>query len=200
MIDYDAEIERVLDGPPGKLAFRALCAAVGRAGSPPDLISRCDERLASWPDAEREAPWSWLAALDAGHTKPTWRLVRSLAPKSGHCGTVDPLLPDPRTRPEVRGVTHLDLGWFAREQLAALAETMDHWDDLRSIRVGGLFDDDGELLAKLAGNAAVTRLVSLELVSVREDLWHFEKPPSARRPCRRGSCATPACGHPTWCT
>ncbi|MET9458485.1 hypothetical protein ABZY05_25965 [Streptomyces canus] len=47
MIDYDAEIERILDGPPSKLAFRALCAALVRAGSPAGLVSQCHERLAS---------------------------------------------------------------------------------------------------------------------------------------------------------
>ncbi|MGP4083502.1 hypothetical protein [Streptomyces sp. KR55] len=176
MIDYDAEIERILGGPPSKLAFRALCAALVRAGSPRDLVSRCDERLASWPDVLREAPWSWLAALNAGYTKPTWQLVRSLAPQSARIGTVDPPLPDPRSRSEVRGVAHLDLGWYARDHLAALVETMDHWENLRSIQVAGLTDMDGELLAKLADNAAVTRLESLNLVSVREDMWHFEKP------------------------
>ncbi|WP_425248080.1 hypothetical protein [Streptomyces sp. NEAU-NA10] len=185
MIDYDTEVERVLDGPPSKLAFRALCAALARAGSPPELVSLCDRRLASWPDAVREAPWSWLAALNAGYTKPTWQLVRSLAPQSARNGIVDPALPDPRSQPEVRGVTHLDLGWYASDHLAALAETMDHWENLRSIRIAGLTGMDGELLAKLAGKPAVRRIESLSLVSVREDMWHFEKPsfrPPAGRP------------------
>ncbi|TWP53618.1 hypothetical protein FKR81_02295 [Lentzea tibetensis] len=177
MIDYEAEIERLLSGPPSKLAFRALCAAVGRSGSPHDLVPRCAERLASWPDAVREAPWSWLAALDAGHSKPTWPLVRSLALRSTHNGTLDPALPDPRSQPEVRGVTHLDLGWFASDHLAALVETMGHWDDLRAIETGGLTDMDDELLAKLAGNPAITRIESLNLVTARENMWHFEKPP-----------------------
>lgn len=177
MIDYDAEIERILDGPPSKLAFRALCAALGRAGSPSDLVSRCDERLASWPDEAREAPWSWLAALDAGHTKPTWQLVRSLALQSARCGVLDPPLPDPRVHSEVRGVTHLDLGWYASEQLAALVATLDHWDNLRSIQIAGLTGSDGEVLDELAANAALARFESLNLVSVQEDMWHFTKPP-----------------------
>ncbi|MGW2858171.1 hypothetical protein ACWDAZ_42765, partial [Streptomyces sp. NPDC001215] len=187
MIDYDAEVERILDGPPSKLAFRALCAALGRAGSPSDLVSLCNERLSSWPDVVREASWSWLAALDAGYTKPTWLLVRSLALQSARSGTLDPALPDPRSQSEVRGVTHLDLGWYASDHLAALVESLDHWNNLRSIRIAGLTDVDGELLVELADNAAITRIESLDLVSVREDMWHFKKPPFrplAARPWR----------------
>lgn len=187
MIDYDDEIEQILDGPPSKLAFRALCAAVGRAGAPQNLVSFCDERLASWPDTVREAPWSWLAALDAGYSKPVWPLVRSLALSTERCGLRDAALPDPRRHPEVRGVTHLDLGWFAREQLTALVETTDHWDGLRSVQVGYLTDGDAELVARLAAAPAVARLESLSLLSVREDMWHFGKPPfrpSAGRPWR----------------
>jgi hypothetical protein len=67
--EVEVEVERILDGPPSKIAFRALCAALGRAGSPRHLVSLCGERLASWPDAMREAPWSWLAALEAGHAE-----------------------------------------------------------------------------------------------------------------------------------
>lgn len=187
MIDDGAEVERILDGPPGRLAFRALCAAVGRAGDPQSLVSFCDERLASWPDEVREAPWSWLAALDAGHSKPGWPLVRSLAPDSARCGLRDAALADPRRHPEVRGVTRLDLGWFATDRLTALVETMDHWDGLRSVQVGYLTDRDAELVARLAASPAVARLESLSLLSVREDMWHFGKPPfrpSAGRPWR----------------
>lgn len=177
MIDYGDEVERIMGGPPSKLAFRALCAALGRTGSPEGLVSLCNERLTSWPDLAREATWSWLAALDAGYTKPTWPLVRSLALGSGPLGTLDPALPDPRSRSEVRGVTHLNLGWYASDHLAALVETIEHWDNLRAIQVAGLIDRDGELLAKLAGSAAITRIESLNLVSIQEDMWHFEKPP-----------------------
>lgn len=181
MIDYDAgaeaEVERILGGPPSKVAFRALCAALDRAGSPQHLVSLCDERLASWPDVVREAPWSWLAALDAGYSKPAWPLVRSLALSSARCGTLDAALPDPRAQLQVRGVTHLDLGWFACDQLTALVETMDHWDSLRSIQVCGLTESDDKLVAKLASTAAITRLESLNLISVQEDMWHFGKPP-----------------------
>ncbi|MFD5016046.1 leucine-rich repeat domain-containing protein [Streptomyces chartreusis] len=177
MIDFGAEIEQVLDGPPSRLAFRAVCAALLRAGCPERLVSRCEERLASWPDEVREAPWSWLAALKADHSKPTWRLVRALAPQSVRNGTVDPALPDPRSCAEVRGVTRLDLGWYASEQLEVLAATLDHWKNLRSVRIGGLTGSDGELVARIAGHDALTRLESLSLVGVDEDMWHFEKPP-----------------------
>ncbi|MEU9024587.1 hypothetical protein [Actinomadura sp. NPDC048394] len=183
MIDNDAEgegeveVERILDGPPSKIAFRALCAALGRAGSPRHLVSLCGERLASWPDAMREAPWSWLAALEAGHSKPVWPLVRSLTLNSARCGTLDAALPDPHAQPEVRGVTHLDFGWFAGDQLTALAETLDRWGGLRSIRFRGLTESDEESVAKLAGTAGIARLESLNLVDVREDMWHFGKPP-----------------------
>lgn len=177
MIDYDAEVERVLGGPPGKQAFRALCAVLARADNPESLVSLCDERLAAWPDAVREAPWSWLAALDAGYPKPTWPLVRSLALRSAHLGTSDLALPDPRSCAEVRAVSQLDLGWFASDRLAELVETLDQWDSLRSIQIAGLTQLDGDVVAKLAGHAALARLESLNLVTAQENVWHFEKPP-----------------------
>lgn len=71
----------------------------------------------------------------------------------GAGGVLDAALPDPRSRSEVRGVTHLDLGWYASDGLAALVETMEYWEDLRSIQVGGLTDMDGALLTRLAGRA-----------------------------------------------
>jgi hypothetical protein len=95
VIDYDAEIERIAGGPPGKVAFRALCALICRAGNPPELVAWCEERIASWPDEEREAPWSWLAALKAGYSRPGWALARSLAPNALRCGVADVALPDP---------------------------------------------------------------------------------------------------------
>ncbi|MDA3649080.1 hypothetical protein LZ318_15480 [Saccharopolyspora indica] len=162
-------VEQILEGPPSKLAFRALCAALDHADSPPDL--------ASWPDAVREAPWSWLAALDSGRSKPTWPLVRSLVLEPTRSGVRKLPLPDPRTQPEVRGVTHLDLGSYAGDQLAALAETAASWANLRSVRVDGLTDEDAGSLAELAGTRLVAQLESLDLISLHDDVRNFEKPP-----------------------
>jgi hypothetical protein len=106
---------------------------IERADGSPELVASCEERIAAWPDAEREAPWSWLAALEAGYSRPGWPLVRSLAPNSLRCGTADVALPDPRIHPEVRNVARIDIGWFGRDRLAALIETIDHWDGLRSV-------------------------------------------------------------------
>ncbi len=103
--------------------------------------------------------------------------MRALAPQSVRNGTVDPALPNPRSCAEVRGVTRLDLGRYASEQLEVLAATLDHWENLRSVRIGGLTGSDGELVARIAGHDALTRLESLSLVGVDEDMWHFEKPP-----------------------
>jgi hypothetical protein len=105
------EVEQALRGTPSKLAFRALCAAADA-----DLVSYCDEQLASWPDELREAPWSWLAALESGFTKPVWPLVRSLDLGRAHVGLRRLGLPDPR-RPEMRAVTRLVLGFLDQEQL-----------------------------------------------------------------------------------
>ncbi|GAA3955656.1 hypothetical protein GCM10023085_42810 [Actinomadura viridis] len=177
MIEYAAEVERILGGPPGKVAFRALCAALEREESPPDLIALCDERLGGWPDEVREAPWSWLAALEAGYSKAVWPLVRALDLRSERCGIRAAALPDPRMRAEVRSVTHLNLGLFAREQLSVLADSMEHWPELRSVHVGFITDHDADLVAALGRGSAVTRLESLNLLDVWEDLFHFGKPP-----------------------
>lgn len=187
VIDYDAEIERIAGGPPGKVAFRALCALIGRAGNPPELVASCEEQLASWPDAEREAPWSWLAALEAGYSRPGWPLARSLAPNPLRYGTADVTLPDPRIHPEVRNVARIDIGWFGRDRLAALIETIDHWPGLRSVDACLLTDRDDDLVERFAGLPAVAGLESLCLADVRNDMWHFGKPrfrPAAGRPWR----------------
>jgi hypothetical protein len=187
VIDYDAEIERIAGGPPGKVAFRALCALIGRAGNPPELVALCEERIASWPDTEREAPWSWLAALEAGYSRPGWPLARSLAPNPLRCGTADVALPDPRIHPEVRNVARIDIGWYGRDRLAALIETIDYWDGLRSVDACVLTDRDDDLVEQFAGLPAVAGLESLCLADVRDRMWHFGKPrfrPAAGRPWR----------------
>lgn len=177
VIDYDAEIERILDGPPGRLAFRALCALLGRAGSPAHLAERCERRLAGWPDEVREAPWSWLAALDAGHSRPGWRLARSIALRTGHNSMADPPFPDPRAQPEVRGISHLDLGYFASEELAAVVRNLPHWKNLRRLRTSFLSPSNGEVVAALAAAPGLTQLEALNLIELREDLFHFDSPP-----------------------
>jgi hypothetical protein len=187
VIDFDAEIERIAGGPPGKVAFRALCALVGRAGSPARLVASCEERLASWPDAVREAPWSWLAALEAGYSRPGWPLARSLAPNALRCGVADVALPDPRVHPEVRNVARVDAGWFGRDRLEALIETIDGWEGLRSVDACGLTERDSDLVERLTGLAAAAGLESLCLADVRDDMFHFGKPqfrPPSGRPWR----------------
>ena len=171
------EVERALRGTPTKLAFRALCAAVVRAGAEPELLAWCEEQLSTWPDETRQAPWSWIAALESGFTKPVWRLVRSLDLRSDHNGLHKLLLPDPRVRAEVRAVRHLQLGRYDHEQAAALAESAEHWEQLRSVEFSGLTEFDAAALARFAAGEAVTRLESLVAVRVWESLWHFEIPP-----------------------
>lgn len=186
MIDYEAEVEQLLGGAPDALAFRALCAAVSRVDDP-DLVARCGERLTSWPDEVREVPWSWLAALESGHTNPAWPLVRALRLKSARCGIADVGLPDPRTRPEVRGVTRLHLGWFAHRQLEELVDTLDHWPDLRVVETGLVTEMDEDVVTGLAAHPGVARLESLDLVTAHEDMWNFTRPPfrpPAGRPLR----------------
>jgi hypothetical protein len=165
------EIERALRGTPSKLAFRALCAAADA-----EVVSYCDERLASWPDELRAAPWSWLAALESGFSKPVWPLVRSLDLWSVREGLRDAAVPDPR-RPEMRAVTSLALGYLDREQVETFTETADHWENLRTVRFRGLSTHDADVLARFARTELVTRLESLVLVNVTESLWHFDKPP-----------------------
>lgn len=171
------EVERALRGTPTRLAFRALCAAVTRAGAQPELLAWCEEQLSAWPDETRQAPWSWLAALESGFTKPVWRLVRSLDLRGDHNGLRKLSLPDPRVRAEVRAVSHLQLGWYDHEQAAALAENAEHWEHLRSAEFSGLMEFDAAALARFAAGEAVTRLESLVAVRAWESLWHFEIPP-----------------------
>ncbi|SFR06802.1 Leucine Rich Repeat [Lentzea waywayandensis] len=169
------EIARALRGTPSSLAFRALCAAVTRSGE--DLLAWCEEQLATWPDETRQAPYSWIAALNSGFTTPVWPLVRSLDLRGGRDGMRELELPDPRVRPEVRAVSHLRLDWYGHDQTAALAETADHWEHLRSVEFAGLWEFDGKAIDRFAASEAVTRLESLTTVRVSESLWHFKIPP-----------------------
>lgn len=134
-----------------------------------------DERLASWPDEVREAPWSWLAALESGFTKPVWPLVRSLDLWSVREGLRNPVLPDPR-RSEMRAITRLTLGYLDHEQAEAFTETADDWENLRTVQFRGVIESDADVLARLARTECVARLESLVLVNVTESLWHFDKP------------------------
>jgi hypothetical protein len=88
--DDPAEVDRILAGPPSGLAFRGLCAAVRDT----DLVTRGEERLAEWPGEVRAVPWSWLAALEAGHPRPACRLVRSLNLRTPHAKAVSDVLLD----------------------------------------------------------------------------------------------------------
>jgi hypothetical protein len=169
------EIARALRGTPSPLAFRALCAAVVRSGE--DLLEWCEEQLASWPDETRQAPYFWVAALESGFVAPVWPLVRSLDLRNGRDGMRELTLPDPRLCPEVRAVTGLWLAWYDHDQVAALAETADHWEHLHSVEFAGLSEFDAEEIDRFAASEAVTRLESLTVVRVWEDLWHFKIPP-----------------------
>lgn len=179
MIDAVGEIERVLAGPPSQLAFRALCAALGRAGSPQELVVRCEQGLAEWPDEAREAPWSWLAALDDGYAVPGWPLVRSLSLRSGRIGTADLPLPDAHSQ-----ITTLDLGYLAGELVAAVSAALPSWASLRTLKTEMLTERDAETVAGIAANPELARLESLDLIHIREDLFHFT-PPSFRPPAGR---------------
>jgi Ran GTPase-activating protein (RanGAP) involved in mRNA processing and transport len=176
MVEHANEIERILSGPPSKIAFRALCAAIGRSRAPEDLLARCAQGLKSWPDQTRDAHWPWLAGLEAGFSKPAWPLVRSLS-----CGVenfnfwdiVEPALPDPRQQPEVRAVSHLDLGWPPKDRLAALADSLEHWENLRAIKTGLVFAEgfnEVHPIQRIAGNAAISRIESLTMVDLRKRL------------------------------
>ncbi|MFD9698722.1 leucine-rich repeat domain-containing protein [Lentzea sp. NPDC059081] len=163
------EISRALRGTPNPLAFRALCAAVMRAGADPDLLAWCDGRLGSWPDATRRAPYSWVAALEAGFTKPVWRLVRSLD-LTGRAGMRVLDLPDPRDTPEVRAVTDLRLAPFAVQQTMRLPEIAEHWEGLRSVEFGGLMKFEAPQLGRFLAGEVATRLEALVLVRAEDDL------------------------------
>ncbi|MET7283589.1 hypothetical protein ABZS29_35505 [Kribbella sp. NPDC005582] len=169
------EIERVLAGPPSQLAFRALCAALGRAASTAALVDRCEQGLAEWPDETREAPW-------AAQGGPGWRLVRKLSLRSDHIGTAALPLPDPQAN-----VTTLDLGYLAGAALGALSESLPLWTNLRAVTAEMLTEQDANAVAHLATNPDLGKLESLDLIDVTEDLSHFTPPPfrpPAGRPSR----------------
>ncbi|GLY46927.1 hypothetical protein [Lentzea sp. NBRC 102530] len=67
----------------------------------------------------REAPYSWVAALESGFVRPGWPLVRSLELHTDQHGMRRLAAPDPRVRPEVRAVRRLKLGRYALEHARA---------------------------------------------------------------------------------
>ncbi|MFD4639902.1 hypothetical protein ACFWN2_21500 [Lentzea sp. NPDC058436] len=166
------EIARALRGTPGTVTFRALCAEVERTEE--DLLAWCEEQLHSWPDETRQAPYSWLAALESGFVRRAWPLVRSLDLSSARAGMRDLALPDPR---EHRAVTHLKLAYLNSRQVAALAESADQWESLKSVDFTRLSKFDAKAIARFAATGTATRLESLVLAHVTEDLWNFQPPP-----------------------
>ncbi|MGI5507214.1 leucine-rich repeat domain-containing protein [Lentzea sp. CA-135723] len=151
-------VERALRGTPTRLAFRALCAAVVRSGGD---LAEVERRLGDWPDDVREAPYSWVAALESGFTKPVWPLVRSVDLHTGQHGMRRLAVPDPRVLAEVRAVRRLKLSWYAVEQVAALPEIAEHWESLRAVEFRGLMRFDGRALARFVAGEAFQRLESL---------------------------------------
>jgi hypothetical protein len=92
-----------LSAPPSELAFRALCAALDRAGSPEELVERCEQGLADWPDETRKPPYAWLTALESGDCSPAWRPARSLPSDLDHIGMTEGPSPTPAAAPRSAG-------------------------------------------------------------------------------------------------
>jgi hypothetical protein len=67
-------LDRLIAASPSEQSWRALCRALGRARR--GTIDDVGERIAGWPDALREAPWSWLSRALAGGDVPALRLAR----------------------------------------------------------------------------------------------------------------------------
>lgn len=84
MIDSQAgwnELYEALKEEPTSLAFRAVCSILDTwTGSDlEEAIHFAADQLALWQNHLRRAPWTWGCALLEGHSKPTWKLVRSIA-------------------------------------------------------------------------------------------------------------------------
>ncbi len=77
----------------------------------------------------------------------------------------------------MRSVARIGLGYPRPGVLEAFVDTADQWENLRSVQVEMLTYLHTEGVARFARTELVTRLESLVLVGVTENLWHFGKPP-----------------------
>lgn len=106
-----------------------------------------------------------------------------------HCQLLDVAFPDPRTRPEVRQMTTVTVGWMMsdRRVLDSFTDSLAHWPDLREVRVEYLSEHDDEMLARFAEHESAPRIESLSLITLGDSLLHSGLPtfrPPAGRPWR----------------
>ena len=137
-------------------------------------LSFADERLSSWPDETRVAPWSWCCAAARGESSPSLALARTWRTWSDHLGCEAVSLRDFADRPFLRSVTRLEIR--AHDELPSIGPLHEHpsrWPALRYLdaRATAQAEDDGSFLA-LGQSPLIRQLESLgvDLAGRRADV------------------------------
>ena len=119
---------------PGELAFRAVASILDTwpGDDTKEALSFADERLSSWPDETRVAPWSWCCAAVRGESSLSLALARTWRTWSNHLGCEAVSLRDFPDRSFLRSVTRLEIG--ARDEVPSIGplhENPSRWPALR---------------------------------------------------------------------
>jgi hypothetical protein len=131
-----AELNDALAEEPAELSFRAVASIVDTWPGPdaPEAIAFAAERLASWPDETRLAPWTWCLAAAKGETPASLALARAVRTWSGHDGCDAVQLPEFADQPFLGSITRLELGAYdCVTKLEPLYENPDRWHALRHL-------------------------------------------------------------------
>jgi Ran GTPase-activating protein (RanGAP) involved in mRNA processing and transport len=154
-----AELEETLAEEPGDLAFRAVASILDAWPGPEagDAFAFASERLASWPDEARLAPWTWCLVAAKGETPLSMRLARAVRTSSGHDGCDAVQLPEFADQPFLCSITHVELGEYdGVTSLEPLYENPERWGALRHLFVPDWADP--KAIARLLRSPLVNQL------------------------------------------
>jgi hypothetical protein len=130
------ELIEALAEEPGELAFRAV-ASILDTWPGPDAVQAfalASDRLATWPDEARLAPWTWCVAAANGELPPSMALARALRTWSGHDGCDAVQLHELGDSAFLRSITHFEIGAYdGITSFEPLYENPDRWPALRHV-------------------------------------------------------------------
>lgn len=172
------ELETFRSCEPSELAFRALMGLLDTwpTEEKEKAIGIASELIASWPDSNRIAPWSWCQAASRGHVEPTWSLVRALELTSGHLTkeTVD--LARIASFASLDQITELEIPSYSKfHELSFLYHRPELFPSLKRLRAKDKFRDADVRI--LATSSLWEKLERFEMESMKDSFSHKD-------PCR----------------
>ena len=138
---------------PSELAFRAVASILDTWPGPDAsaALSFAGERLDSWPDDVRVAPWTWCCAAASRARPASLMLARTVRNRSNQCGCEPIPLSEFCNHPFVRSLTRLEIEpRYPVRSFGPLIEKPERWSALRHLvaRTGTEDHDDSRALVR----------------------------------------------------